>query len=191
MHYLKMFVISCTQIFTTLTISDWGNISQAITAVFNLFLAYYIFVYQKNNNTRIELSTSKLNEQNIRRQLFKEFILEPNIHFLNNFFKNLEKLKSNINSDNLTEEEILCLNRYVKDEATNFRVNFNDAIIDIDKELYNKIKHEVDDLIGKLTISFSDNEHKLTNVKTYERIVLLPIRNSRHNVISSLFNYRG
>jgi hypothetical protein len=186
-----MFVISCTQIFTTLTISDWGNISQAITAVFNLFLAYYIFVYQKNNNTRIELSTSKLNEQNIRRQLFKEFILEPNIHFLNNFFKNLEKLKSNINSDNLTEEEILCLNRYVKDEATNFRVNFNDAIIDIDKELYNKIKHEVDDLIGKLTISFSDNEHKLTNVKTYERIVLLPIRNSRHNVISSLFNYRG
>lgn len=161
-------------------LSDYASIAQISIAITNLMLAFYIFVYQKKQNERV-----------IRLQWFKELIVQPNLKNLHNYYENLEQLLSNINSDTLTEDEIVDLNRQINDLTKTFRVTFWDAILHIDKDLYNKIKGNVEELVSKLTTTISDDENKLTNSKTRDRAILDPIRYSRNTVLAMIYQYNG
>ncbi len=179
------YIISCIQL------SDFADIAQVIIAVINVILAFYVFIYQKKQNKESDLKTAKLNEQNIKLQWFKELIIQPNIKHLENFFEHLESLKSWITSDDMNEEKIINLNRTVNDAAAKFRIDFYDIMLKINDELYKNIKTEIENLVTILTTAFSNDEHKLTNEKTYNREILEPIRYAKHNIITLIFNYKG
>lgn len=175
----------------TLSLSDLSDIAQVIIALINIILAIYIFIYQRIQNSKNELHTTELYEQNIKLQWFKEIIIQPNIKHLYIFFENLEKIKDIVNSDNLNEDEIIQMNAYIKDEAKKFRKKFNDVILHVDEEMYKNIKTKIEDLVTKLTTVISDDEYKLTNLKTIEREILEPINYAQNEVVSIVFKYKG
>lgn len=155
-----------------------------------MFAGYLLF-YQKKKDKREENNTAKLNEQNIRLQWFKELIVQPNISHLTAFFENLESIKKKIDSDAMDEDKIISLNRFINDEASKFRVKFYDIMLKVNEDLYKQIKKEVEDLVTKLTTTISDDEHKLTNAKTFEREIQEPIKYSKHNIIALIYSYKG
>jgi hypothetical protein len=163
-----------------ITLSDFADLAQVIIAITNLFLAYYVFVYQKTQS-----------QKGVKLQWFKELIIQPNLKYLHQYYDNLEKLKTKISTDVLSEDEILELNRFINDESKAFRTSFCDAVLHVDKTLYEKIKANSADLVSKLTTTISDDEHKLTNPKTLDREILEPIRYARNNVLAMIFKYTG
>lgn len=106
----------CWIIYNSWQVSDFADIANIIIAIVNLFLAGYIFIYQrakdKNDNIKQlknEIDEKKeaisLQEQNIRLQWFKELIIQPHIAEMNSFYKNLYAIEEILNvtpfSDNL------------------------------------------------------------------------------------------
>ncbi len=187
-HNLLLFECSFK---TNYTLSDFSDISQVVIAVVNLFLAGYIFIYQKNQNSKADIKSAKLNEQNIRLQWFKELIIQPNYKHLLIFFENLESLKAMVSSDNMSDEEIVAINRYINDQAAQFRINFYDITLKVNNDIYRFIKKEVEDLVTILTKVFSDDENKLSNDKTFQREVIDHVRYTKHNIIAKIYSYKG
>lgn len=173
-------------------LSEASDVAQVFIAAVNIALAVYIFIYQRNQSSRSEATTAQLNEQNIKLQWFKDLIVQPNLHFLYFFYSNLETgLRQGISSDNLSEAEIMALNRFIKDEAKAFRISFTDSILQVNRELYDRIKTNVDELVSEMTKALSDDEHKLTNSKTFDKVLGDPIRYSRNSVLAILYSYKG
>jgi hypothetical protein len=171
---------------------------QAIIAGVNLSLAYYIFVYnrkkdnkQRDKENAAKIEAEKLHEQTIKLQWFKELVVQPKIKHLDTFYESLEGLKTKINKDNLSEDEILALNQFVKDEASKFRRLFTDLILHVEKPLYDLIKSNLDNLVTELTTAISNDEHKLTNPKTYEKEIGNKINYSRNSMLSLIYNFKG
>jgi hypothetical protein len=174
-----------------LNLDSIAKVSQIVIASSTLLLGYFVFVYNKTKDSRTALLTAQSNERTIKLQWFKELVIQPNLTHLYSFFENLESLKQKITSDNLVDDDALSLNRYVNDLASEFRKNFYDILLSIDSNLYNEIKTNIDELVTKLTTAISNDEHKLTNEKTYNKVILDPITSSKNQLLSSLFKYRG
>jgi len=180
-------VITCIKI----DLSTFADLAQVVIAIANILLAVYIFTYQRSKDQLSEKNNAILNEQNIKLQWFKELIIQPNIAFINSFYEELHTLQQKIVSDTLTEEEILALNRFINDCASNLRKSFLDSILNIDKNLYKKAKENIDNLVTELTMSISNDEYKLTNNKTYEKVISSKIYYSKNNLLALIFNYKG
>ena len=178
-------------VFTGYTLSNYSDLSQIIIALVNLGLAGYIFVYQRGRDSKANLQSSRLNEQNIKLQWFKELIIQPNYSCLIAFFSNLQSIRTMISTDNMPDEEIIAINRFINDESAKFRVNFYDIMLKVNNDIYKSIKAEVESLVTTLTTVISDDEHKLTNSKTFEREILEPIIYAKNNIVSIVFNYTG
>ena len=124
-------------------------------------------------------------------QWFKELIIQPKLNDLYKFYDNLELIKSKIDKENMDEDSILALNQFIKDEAANFRKTFADVLLIVEKPLYDKIKANLDELITGLTEAISNDEHKLTNAKTFEKVISKPIHYSKSNLIALIYNFEG
>lgn len=184
-------IICCASQNTGFHISELAPWAQIIIALVNIALAYNVFVYQRGHNERTRNQTALLHEQNIKLQWFKELIITPNIKAVYQFYDNLEQIKTKITSDNLTDDQIININSYIKQEASTLRKSFIDIILYIDKKLYEKIIGNVDDLVTKLTEAVSNDEYKLTNTKTFETHITTPIAYSKNNLLSFIYNFKA
>ena len=98
-------IVLCCHIETTFSLPDIADISQVIIAIANLFLAGYVLIYQIRKDKKIDNQTARLNEKNIKLQLFKELIVQPNMDTISVFYSNLHTIKSKINSNDHSIEE--------------------------------------------------------------------------------------
>lgn len=168
-----------------------GSISDIIIASLTLILAFYVFIYQRNQDSKNKIELEKSQNQNIRLQWFKEIIIQPRIQNVFNFYENISGIKDKIRSNELSEVDKIEILNYIKKEQSELRKSFLELIQSIDITLYNNFMSNVDNLTDNLTVAISNDELKLNHENTYNREIASKIKNSYNQFLSSIFNYSG
>jgi hypothetical protein len=168
-------------------LSNGADLAQVIIALFNIYLAYRVYKSDVKNT-----ETQRQDESNsITLQGFKDFIVTPNFHHLQIFFSNLLELREKITVTSIDEELAINLNSYIKNEVSKFRVNFNDSILNVNRNLFNSIKLKVEELNDHLTVVISDGNFDLTDPQEFEQLIAYPINMTKNDVIALLVKYKG
>lgn len=156
------------------------KIANIIIAFLTLFLAFYVFVYQKRKDKKDK-----------KIQWFKDLIIQPKLDEVNNFYDGISTLKSEIKSNELSEEEKGKIIADIKKKASDFRKNVLVIIQNLTPDLFKSIQENIDKLIDDLTQAISNDELKLCNEKTYEREIAQKIQDSYRFVLQQIFEYNG
>lgn len=170
----------CEYLKTNFTLDNLEKISNIIIAILTLVLAYYVFVFQK----RKDKSDRKV-------QWFKDLIIEPKLKEVGNFYDGISKLKSEIKTNEIDEDEKIRIIGNVKKGASDFRKHFLATLQHIAPSLHKNIQDNIDKLTDDLTNAISNDELKLCNEKTYEREIAEKIQNSHSFVLKEIFEYNG
>lgn len=172
-------------------LSDAADIAQVVIAGASLFLAYVIYQYQKKDRV-IQTVTEKINnEKNVKLQGFKEFVVTPNFSHLELFFDQLLTLKQQITVTTIDDPLAIQLNSFVKSEVSKFRINFNDAILGVNRTLFDSIKLKIENLNDLLIQVISDGHFDLTDAQEFEQLIGYPIRKTKNDVVALLVTYEG
>ena len=100
-------------------------------------------------------------------------------------------MKEKIKTSDLNEDQKIKLINFIKAEQSNLRKEFLDLIQFISPELYDNLTSTLDKLTDSLTESISDDELKLNNAKTYDRVVTKKVQSSYSIFLSFIYNYDG
>lgn len=158
-------------------LTEIGNI---IIAFLTLALAYYVFVYQKQQDAK-----------NIRLQWFKELIMQPKLQSIYNFYDNIFGIKQYFNCSDLSEEEKIIIIDFIKREQFNLRKSFVDILQLTAPLLHQEVQSNLDRLIDGLTTTIDNDELKLNNPNTYNREIEQKIEQSYNNLFASIFKHKG
>ncbi|WP_172914922.1 hypothetical protein [Capnocytophaga canis] len=156
-----------------------SNIANVVIAALTLFLGFYIFVYQRNKDKK---------DREI--QWLKDLIITPKMEYIQKYFDEISTLKEKIKSDNLTEKERDELIKFIKKISSDLRKSFLIFIQNITPDLHKSINDKIDCLTDDLTNVFSNDEHKLSNEKTYEREINRKIQDTYSFVLEQIFKYK-
>jgi hypothetical protein len=191
MHLHNAIVILCCNTRTGLSLSDLSDISQIIIAIINLLLAGYIFFYQIKKDKKLDIETTRLNEQSIKLQWFKELIVQPNIKHIDVFYVELHSIKGKINNNDLSIVQKEDINNFVKAELAIIRKSFIDVLMMVDKNFANQVLNNLDGLVDEITNAIFNDELKLNLPNVYEKQIGSKISYSKNNLIAQLYNYKG
>lgn len=170
----------CVTLCIDFSLDNIEKIANIIIALLTLVLGYYVFVYQK------------VKDKNDRKiQWFKDLVIQPKLDEVNKFYDGISTLKTEIKSNDLSEEEKIAVITKVKKEASDFRKNFLSVIQNLTPDLYKSIQGNIDKLTDDLTTAISNNELKLCNEKTYEREIAQKIQDSHSFVLKQIFEFNG
>lgn len=179
------------QIIIDWSISDIADISNIIIAIVSLFLAFYIFVYQRTKDKKDKIETLHLQEQNIRLQWFKELIIQPHLKDINDFYLQIHSIESKFTSSNISEGEKTLIIEFIKAEQIKLRKTFGDVIRGVNPKLYQDIKANLDNLIDHITNTVYNGGFDLNNKSIFDREIGAKITYSRNDLISKIYNYNG
>ncbi len=174
-----------------ITLTEFADVSQIVIAIATLFLAAYIFIYQRERDKKSDHSTALLNEQNIRLQWFKELVIQPNVERINRFYDQLHTVKEMISSDNMQDTEKQNISAFIKKESADLRKAFIDLLLQLNPELGNKVMTNIDELIDGLIEAIFNDDLKLTRPTVFDKHVSSKIAYSKNSLIGLLFNYKG
>lgn len=191
-----------TYITNSSTITDVSGIANIIIAAISLGLAYYIFVYQKNKDKRDKatqlqkeqddkIEASKLQEQNIRLQWFKELVIQPHLSDINHFYNQLHTLESQITTVTLSDQQKIDLIDFIKAEQAKLRKSFVDVLLGVNPRLYTEVITNLDTLTDSITNTIFNDGLNLTHKPTYEREIGSKISYSRNDLISKIYSFKG
>lgn len=172
-------------------ISDISDISNIVIALLTFVLAFYVFIYQKNNNTKSSKAVEEMRKKTIKIEWFKEIIVQPKINNVFTYYEKISSIKNRFTSSDINEEELVEIINYLKKEQSILRKSFLDLIQNINTSLYVTLTENLDNLTGELSTTISNNELKLNNDITYEREINVKIRDSYSQFLSSIINYCG
>ena len=147
-------------------------------------------LYQIRKDRKTDNETALLNEQNIKLQWFKELIVQPNLPLITLFYTNLHKIKSKINSNDLSIEEKEDINNFVKAELAKLRKSLIDVLQLVDKKFANELLKNLDELVDLITNAIFNDELKLKNSSVYEKNIGSKISYLKNNLIAQLYNYK-
>lgn len=173
------------------SISNLSGISNIIIAFLTLYLGYYVFIYQKNKDSKSDEEIELNRIKNIKLQWFKEIIIQPKIELVFKFYDNINRIQHQIKANDLNDNDKIEIINFIKKEQTILRKSFLDLIQHINSELYNDLTMNVDNLTDKLTDVISNDELKLMNEQTYNREIKSKIEYSYSGFLSRIFNYCG
>jgi hypothetical protein len=192
----------CWIIYNSWEVSDIADISNIIIAIVNLFLAGYIFIYQrakdKNDNIKQlknEIDAKKeaisLQEQNIRLQWFKELIIQPHISKINLFYNNLYSIEAMLKVKPISDDLKIDTSEFVKANGAALRKSFIDILLSVSPIVHFDIKNNIDVLVDKITSKIIDAGLNLNDKRTFDREIGTLISNSHNDLISLIYNYKG
>ena len=144
----------CWIIYNSWEVSDIADIANIIIAIVNLFLAGYIFIYQrakdKNDNIKQlknEIDAKKeaisLQEQNIRLQWFKELIIQPHIVEINLFYTNLYSIEAMLKVNSISDDLKIDTSEFVKANGAALRKSFIDILLSVSPIVHFDIKLDI------------------------------------------------
>jgi hypothetical protein len=189
---MKIMKFCCSETTSnSLTLSDVSSIANILIAALTLFLAYYVFVYQKNKAILSEKETEVLHKKNIKLQWFKEIIIQPRIQIVFNFYEQLNNLKNRFKNSELNDVEKIETINFIKIEQSTLRKSFLDLVQHVNIDLYKSMVENLDGLTDALTVAITNDELKLNNKLTYEREINAKIQKSYNDLLSRIFNYCG
>lgn len=169
------------------SLSDFADLAQLVIAAINIYLVIKIFGFEQKQKKLDRKNESK----SIKLQGFKEFVISPNFVHLQNYFSNLLMLRQRITMPVLDEDLAIDLSNSVKLEASKFRLNFYDSILNINREMYESIKEKTQELSDTLIHAINDENCDLTSDEIFEENFLLPINYAKNEIVALLVNYTG
>src|SRR5690606_12989400 len=116
-------------------IENIEKIANIIIASLTLVLAFYVFVYQKRKDK---------NDRKI--QWLKDLIIQPKLDEVNKFYDGISILKTEIKSNELTEEEKSRIIADIKKKASDLRKTFLVIIQNLTPDLFKSIQDNIDKL---------------------------------------------
>ena len=161
-------------------IEKLSNIANVIIALLTLFLGLYVFFYQNKKDKK---------DKNI--QLLKDLIITPKMEVIEKYFDEISSLRERIKSDSLNNNEKMELISFTKEQSSYIRRNFLIFIQKIAPLLHKNISNKIDSLTDNLTETLSNDEHKLCNEKTYERLINQKILETHSFILEEIFKYEG
>ena len=161
-------------------IEKLSNIANVIIALLTLFLGLYVFFYQNKKDKK---------DKNI--QLLKDLIITPKMEVIEKYFDEISSLRERIKSDSIDDKERIELISFTKEQSSYIRKNFLIFIQKIAPLLHKNISDKIDFLTDNLTETLSNDEHKLCNEKTYERLINQKILETHSFVLEEIFKYEG
>lgn len=174
-----------------LTISETADLANALVAFLALGLSILTLLNQKRKDRESAKKTEELRSLTIRLEWYKDFVIAENKVHLETFYKALETLSDHITSSDLTPETKKELNEKVKSALIGVRKTLIDSILPINTNLHDEVRNGIDDLVGKITLALSDDTLKLSHPDVFEKEIGQPIRDSRKNILTLLYGYRG
>ncbi|MFJ1376751.1 hypothetical protein ACILPE_09870 [Capnocytophaga canimorsus] len=153
--------------------------ANVVIALFTFFLGCYIFIYQKDKDKK---------DREI--QWLKDLIITPKMEYIQRYFDEMSSLKEKIKSNDLTNEERDELIKFIKKLSSDLRKSFLIFIQNTTPKLHKSINDKIDELTDDLTDVFSNDEHKLSNEKTYEREINRKIQDTYSFVLEQIFKYK-
>jgi hypothetical protein len=195
-------VFCCYDIDNSWQVSDIADIASIIIAIVNLFLAGYIFIYQRDKDNidsakqlQKEIDAKKeairLQEQNIRLQWFKELIIQPHISEINLFYTNLYSIEAKLNVNPITDDLKIETSEFVKANGSILRKSFIDILHSVSPQVHSDIKNNIDDLIDQITTKIIDAGLNLNDKPTFDREIGSLISYSHNDLISKIYSYKG
>jgi hypothetical protein len=156
-----------------------------IIAIVNVILVLKIFYSNKQREQTIY-------ENNRKIDLFKKLILDYNLHYLYDFFKDiLEEVKC-LSRKNITIEEKKRINeKILYDFAKPLRLNFIDVVYVANENMQKNIQNIIDNLTDKLTDTILNSENKCLDEDIFKEHIIKPISTAKIEIISILFKYNG
>jgi len=158
-------------------------------AIFNAYFAVQIFNF-KNKKEDID------KEKDRRIQWFKTLVLDHTLDALYDVFSNMEKellkLKQIDFTDKFNKDKIKggVINT-LDDNFITLRRTFIDMLLAIDKSLYDEILKSSDDLQTYLSEKIADDQMNFADEGEFENIIFEKLTETKTNMISRLFSYRG
>ena len=107
------------------------------------------------------------------------------------YFDEISSLRERIKSDSLNNNEKMELISFTKEQSSYIRMNFLIFIQKIAPLLHKNISDKIDFLTDNLTETLSNDEHKLCNKKTYEKLINQKILETHSFVLEEIFKYEG
>jgi hypothetical protein len=195
-------VINCCNIDNIWQISDIADISNIIIAIVNLFLAGYVFVYQRNKDKvdsakqfQKEIDEKKdaisLQEQNIRLQWFKELIIQPHIAEINLFYTNLYSIEKKLNVNTISDDLKIETSEFVKANGAELRKSFIDILLSVSPVIHSDIKNNIDNLVDKITTKIFNAGLNLNDKITFDSEIGTLISYSHNDLISKIYSVKG
>lgn len=184
------------------SISDFADLANIVIAGFSLFLAYYIFVYQKSKDKidkaeiarkeqEAKIDALNLQEQNIRLQWFKELIVQPHLNEINQFYSNLHSIEHKLSVASISEELKIDVAAFIKSEQAKLRKTFIDVLRAVNPHLHSEIKTNLDSLIDNITNAIFNQGLNLNNKATFDKEIGSLISYSHNDLVSKIYNYKG
>lgn len=168
-----------------------SEISNIIIAIVNLFLAGYIFLYQKSKDADDrDLMNSQI-EQSIKLQWFKELIIQPQIEGIYTFYSILLAFESDLNSSDISEDIKFLTSEKVKKEAVNFRRQFCEKLRSVDPDLHQKVQLNIDQLIDQIVSEIFLEGANFSEQGYYESRIGFKILASQNELISTIYKFKG
>lgn len=169
-------------------LAEWVKvIAPVVTFIISstsLFLTIKLFYIKSDKEDK---------EASKKRQIdwFVKLILDRNLIHFHGYFDSLSEKAKYLNSPNLHDEEKQLIIEEMNSLAKNFRTNFVDALLAVSPTLYQNILDHSDLLIDHITNSAFDNGINLSHSPKFEEKILVPITQSKTQMLKFLFAYDG
>jgi hypothetical protein len=177
--------MSCNETFWQMKIGDAASL---LIALFNIFLAYYIFVYQRKKDKDDRASMTRQIRQNVRLDWLKLLIIEPHVDTIHSFFRTIEDILQPMRKGYLSSEE---KNRIINDLGQKFN-QFDSQVISllfVADDNFGKINQ---DLLDKLRDGLTESIDKFETSSTQppSNVPLPPsLRKCHNNLLSNIYNF--
>lgn len=155
-------------------------VSAVFTAVVGLFLAFYVFIYQRAKDRFSN-----------RLQWFKDLIIEPNKEQIYTFFKTVEHTSEGLHSHELTDLKKSELLSALKSECSSFRRHFIILLSSVDEAMETDIQHQLDALMDRITEAAFDANVNLADEAEFEDLISFEITRAKNYVLGRIFRYEG
>lgn len=185
-----------------MSLSDWADIANVVVAFMAFGFSIYSFWIQRErdrqskqetakNQADAQIEAEKLRAQTIRLQWYKDLVITPNIEKLDNFYNTLHGLSGKITTPNLDDTQKRDLIEEVKEALQHVRKSLVDSILPINVGLHDKVLERLDLLVDGITNAIDDDTLKLSNPTVNETKIGQPIRESRRDILTLIYGYRG
>jgi hypothetical protein len=174
-----------------LSLSDWADIASVLVAVLAFAFSTYTFWKQRAKDRQSQQEAEELRAKMIRLQWYKDLVVVPNIHRLNEFYEDLHNISNRITTPDLSEAEKNELIEEVKEAQRKVRKTLVDSIVPINDTLYIKVLEGLDAIVDQITVAIDDDTLKLSNQSVKEKQIGEPIRISKRNLFTLIYSYRG
>lgn len=168
-----------------------SHVSIALIALFNIIYTVYFFSYQKKKDREAELKREKLKTQNVTLSWFKELIIKPQWINVEKYFEKILNESEGFNQKDLSQSQKKEILEDIKHHTSNIRKSFVDTLQAVDKQLYEKVRNNMDNLIDGIAEDIFNEGINLNHRNTFEDKIHNKIIYSRNDLINLIFSYKG